>query len=178
MSEKNVLMPKATAVWLIENTCLTFKQIADFCGLHFLEIQTIADTESSNRMIGFDPISSGQLTWEEIRRCEKDQNANVQICKNYIDLRSTKKIKKYTPLSKRGDRPDAIAWMIRNHPSVSDQQICKLLSSTKKTVASIRDRTHWNSSNIKPKNPVILGFCSQEEIDAIVKSSSAVEGEK
>ena len=173
------LMPKATAVWLLENTSLTFDQIATFCGLHPLEVQAIADGEAAVGMVGFDPIASGQLTHAEIERCIKD--VSLRLAMNPpVDAASMsqKKKSKYTPLSKRQDRPDAIAWIIKHHPEIQDTRICKLLGTTKNTVLSIRMRTHWNSTQIKPKNPVILGFCTQKELDDAVASAIAAAGRK
>lgn len=166
------LMPKATAVWLVENTTLTFEQIAVFCGLHPLEVQAIADGEAAIGMVGFDPIASGQLTQGEIERCIADPNTHL-VLSAPVDAAAllSKKKGKYTPVSKRQDRPDAIAWILKNHPEVPDSKICKLLGTTKPMVLSIRNRTHWNSANIKPKNPVVMGFCTQEELDAAVAAS-------
>lgn len=170
------LMPKATAVWLIENTGLTFKQIATFCHLHSLEVQTIADTDTANSIIGFDPIAAGQLNWDEIHRCEADHNSILEINEpTPIDNLLSKKRNKYTPLSKRQDRPDAIAWLLKYHPQLSDNQVCCLVSSTKPTVVAIRNRSHWNADNIKPKSPVYLGFCSQEELDAALQKIKTEE---
>ena len=167
------LMPKATAVWLIEHTALTFNQIATFCGLHVLEVQHLADEEGAVRIVGFDPIASSQLTLDEIRRCETDPAANLAL-RDAISADSVlgKKKAKYTPLSKRQDRPDAIAWMIKFHPGVSDHAICRLLGTTRPTIQAIRTKTHWNSQHIKPRSPVQLGFCTQAEIDHIIKPSA------
>lgn len=168
------LMPKATAVWLIENTSLTFEQIARFCELHVLEVQAIADNESALRMVGFDPIASGQLTQLEIQRCEADPQQSLQL-KPAISPESVLKKKKsrYMPLSKRQERPDAIAWLIKFCPGVPDMQICRLLGTTKTTIQAIRSRTHWNSANIKPRNPAQIGLCSQQEIDALIANYSS-----
>lgn len=163
------LMPKATAVWLIENTSLTFDQIAEFCNIHPLEIQAIADGESSTGMVGFNPISSQQLTAEEIKRCEADSTAHLQLTPPVTaDSLLGKKKTRYTPVSKRQDRPDAIAWLLKFHPNLTDSQICQLLGTTKPMIKSIRTRTHWNTNNIKPRSPVQLGLCSQSELDTMV----------
>lgn len=163
------LMPKATAVWLIENTSLTFDQIAEFCNIHPLEIQAIADGESSTGMVGFNPISSQQLTAEEIKRCEVDSTAHLQLTPPVTaDSLLGKKKTRYTPVSKRQDRPDAIAWLLKFHPNLTDSQICQLLGTTKPMIKSIRTRTHWNTNNIKPRSPVQLGLCSQSELDTMV----------
>lgn len=164
------LMPKATAVWLIENTALTFKQIAAFCGLHVLEVQNLADSDITHGMVGFDPIASGQLTLEEIHRCEQDENANLKISIAVsADTVLGKKRSKYTPLSKRQERPDAISWLIKYHPDLTDSQISKLVGTTKITIDSVRNKSHWNAQNIKPRSPVHLGFCTQNELDEAIK---------
>jgi len=163
------LMPKATAVWLIDKTALTFDQIADFVGMHPLEIQAIADGEVAQGIIGYDPITNGQLTREEIQRCEADSEARLQMARQVSHLPKSKaKGGRYTPVSKRNDRPDAIAWLLRNFPQVPEATIVKLLGTTKETIAKVRDRTHWNSANIKPRDPVILGLCTQGELNAAV----------
>lgn len=164
------LMPKATAIWLVDNTILTFKQIADFTGLHELEIQAIADGDVNPGMAGSNPIIHGELTQEEITRCEQDQGAALKTA--YNDLPQPKKRSKgpkYTPISKRGDKPDAIAFLLRNHSVLTDAQIVKLVGTTKNTIASVRDRTHANIQNITPKDPVILGLCSQTELNAAIE---------
>ncbi len=173
MSEKP-LMPKATAVWLVDNTALTFKQIGEFCGLHELEVKGIADGEVAQGIKGLDPIASGQLTREEIERGEKDPNYRLKLAKPKVDVPITRVRKgpKYTPLSRRQDRPDAIAWLLRNHPELSDSQIMKLVGTTKPTIESIRNRTHWNIANIKPRDPVTLGLCSQLELDMAVRKAA------
>lgn len=163
------LMPKATAVWLIENTSLTFVQIAEFCGLHILEVQAIADGEVATGMNGFDPIANGQLTSDEIARCEKDQSLRLKLLEQEDVLGHKKKKARYTPVSRRQDRPDAIAWVLKNHPELSMTQMTKLLGTTKSTIVSIRDRTHWNVQNIRPRHPVILGLCSQKDLDEAVR---------
>jgi hypothetical protein len=169
-------MPKATAVWLIENTSLTFDQIADFSGLHNLEIQALADEDSGMRILGLDPLLSGQLTQEEIKRCEQDSSARL-IIKPGVSAETVlnKKKSRYTPLAKRQDRPDAIAWVIKFYPLISDPQICRLLGTTRPTVQAVRSKTHWNSANIKPKNPVLLGLCSQKDLDEVTRNYSGTD---
>ena len=163
------LMPKATAVWLVENTSLSFDQIGEFCGLHALEVQAIADGEVAVQMVGLDPIANGQLTLEEIERCQKDPHARLQIAKEAHPVELVKRSgPRYTPIAKRQDKPDAIAWLLKNHPELSDGQISKLVGTTKPTIQAVRDRTHWNSTNIKPRHPVALGLCTMEMLEAAV----------
>jgi hypothetical protein len=163
------LMPKATAVWLVENTALSFDQIADFCGLHALEVQAIADGEVAVGMQGLDPIASGELAHDELQRCLADPSARLKMAKpNIPQPKARTKGARYTPVSKRQDRPDAIAWLLRNHPEIADAQIAKLIGTTKPTINGIRSRTHWNIQNIKPQNPVGLGLCSATELDKAV----------
>ncbi|MGF1561015.1 MAG: DUF1013 domain-containing protein [Geminicoccaceae bacterium] len=171
------LMPKATAVWLVENTGLTFEQIADFTGLHSLEIRGIADGEVAQGIRGLDPVAAGELDRAELKRCEADPKARLVMAKRPSDIVPAKrKGPRYTPLSKRQDRPDAIAWLLRNHPELSDQQVCKLLGTTKTTVQAVRDRTHWKSTEIRPRDPVLLGLCSQLDLDqAVAKAREAKE---
>ena len=167
------LMPKATAVWLVENTSLSFDQIGEFCGLHALEVQAIADGEVAVQMVGLDPIANGQLTLEEIERCQKDPKARLQIAKQAHPIELVKRSgPRYTPIAKRQDKPDAIAWLTKNHPELSDGQISKLVGTTKPTIQAVRDRTHWNSSNIKPRHPVALGLCTMEMLEAAVKRAN------
>ena len=167
------LMPKATAVWLVENTALTFEQIAAFCGLHALEVQAIADGEVAAQMQGLDPVVNGQITTEEIKRCEQDPTARLELAKEALPEPLVKhKGPRYTPISKRQDKPDAIAWLLKNHPELSDGQISKLVGTTKPTIAAVRDRTHWNSPNIKPRHPVALGLCTLPELEAAVARAS------
>lgn len=161
------LMPKATAVWLVENTSLTFEQVAEFCGMHELEVQAIADGEVAVGMVGRDPVAGGELTAEEIARVEA--NPNLKLRMRVQDLPqpvARSKGPRYTPVTKRGDKPDAIAHLLKAHPELSDAQICKLIGTTKPTIAAVRDKTHWNAANIKARNPVLLGLCSQRELDA------------
>ena len=161
------LMPKATAIWLVDNTSLSFRQIGDFCGMHELEIKGIADGEVGIGIKGLNPITSGQLTKEEIEKCEKDEGETLHIIENEISEKTeqSKKKKKYTPLSKRQDRPDAVYWLIRNHPELKDSQVARLVGSTKNTIDAIRKRTHWNMNNIRPQDPIGLGLCRQIELD-------------
>lgn len=166
------LMPKATAVWLIDKTSLSFEQIAAFVGMHPLEIQAIADGEVAIGIVGHDPIASGQLTREEIARCEANPDARLKLAESTVVLPKPKgKGARYTPVSKRNDRPDAIAWLLRNFPMLSDQQVGKLLGTTKDTIAKVRDKTHWNSANIKPRDPVILGLCTQTDLNREVQQA-------
>jgi hypothetical protein len=160
------LMPKATAVWLVENTTLTFDQIADFCGLHPLEVQGIADGEVAVGIVGLDPIGNGQMTREEITRCEADQTAKLKGRVSDVPPVPRRKGPRYTPVSKRGDRPDAITWLLKYTPELTDAQICKLVGTTKPTIESVRSRTHWNISNIQARDPVLLGICSQTDLEA------------
>lgn len=163
------LMAKATAVWLVDNTTLAFKQIAEFCGLHELEVNGIADGEVAVGVKGFDPIANTQLTVEEIKRCEADPKAKLELMYNpAAEGELKRKGPRYTPLSKRQDRPSAIAWLVKFHPELTDGQISKLVGTTKPTITAIRDRTHWNIGNIQPVDPVALGMCKQIELDAAV----------
>jgi uncharacterized protein len=169
MSDKP-LMPKATAVWLIDNTSLTFDQIADFCGMHPLEVKGIADEDVAKGIKGIDPIAAGQLTREQIEEAEKDPEMRLKMApaKYKMPHIKAKKTPRYTPVSKRQDKPDAIYWLLRNHPELTDTDIIKLIGTTKATIAKIRDRGHWNSPNIKAVDPVTLGLCSQIELDLAV----------
>ncbi|MEC9249751.1 MAG: cell cycle transcriptional regulator TrcR [Pseudomonadota bacterium] len=171
-----ILMPKATAVWLVDNTSLTFDQIADFCGLHPLEVKGIADGDVATGVRGADPISNGQLTREEIGKAEDNSDYRMSVVKpKYADLHQPAKRRgpRYTPLSRRQNRPDAIAWLVRNHPELADAQISKLIGTTKTTIQAVRERTHWNAANIKPTDPVSLGLCTQIDLDEQVKKASA-----
>ncbi len=169
-----ILMPKATAVWLVDNTSLTFEQIADFCGLHPLEVKGIADGEVARDIRGADPIANGQLTREELDAAGANPKYRMKAQKSRHAelLKPSKKAPRYTPVSRRQDRPDAIAWFLRNHPEVADSQVSKLLGTTKATIDQVRNRTHWNSANIKPVDPVTLGLSTQLELDAIVKRAA------
>jgi hypothetical protein len=163
------LMPKATAVWLVENTSLTFEQIGEFCGLHPLEVQAIADGEVAIQMQGLDPVANGQLTLEEIERCQQDPSARLKLSEQAVPMPVVKhRGPRYTPIAKRQDKPDAIAWLLKSHPELSDGQISKLIGTTKPTIQAVRDRTHWNSPNIKPRHPVALGLCTLQELEAAV----------
>jgi len=175
------LMPKATAVWLIDNTALTFEQIADFCSLHILEVKGIADGDVDHGIRGADPIAAGQLTRLEIEDCQKDSKSKLKAIQKRDDLPEVARRvgKKYTPLSKRSDRPDSIFWLVRNHPELLDSQVGKLVGTTKSTIQSIRDRTHWNSSNLTPVDPVSVGLCSQIDLDkAVQKAFKRIEKRK
>ena len=160
------LMPKATAVWLVENTTLSFEQIAEFTGMHELEVQAIADGEVAVGIVGVNPTTNGQLTQEELDRCQADSRAKLKISKSDTPVpKARSKGARYTPVSKRQERPDAIAWLLKNHPDLTDAQLCRLIGTTKPTINSVRDRTHWNTPNIKPQNPVILGLCTEAELE-------------
>jgi hypothetical protein len=168
-------MPHATAAWLVDNTSLSFEQIADFCGLHLLEIQAIADDTAATKLTGRDPVRANELTHDEIEKGQKDPDYRLVMHKEPDPVRRTKG-PRYTPVSKRQDKPDGINWIIRNHPEVSDGQISKLIGTTRTTIASIRDRTHWNMANIQPKDPVTLGLTSQRELDAAVAKAQKAAG--
>jgi len=163
MSDKP-FMPKATAVWLVENTKISFKQIADFCGLHELEVKGIADGDVAKGIKAYNPILAGQLTREAIEASSKDVIKPLVLNKKTLDIKSEKKVNKYVPLSKRQDRPEAVLWLVKNYPQLSDGQIVKLVGSTKNTVSSIRNKKYWNSSNLSPKDPVVSNLCSQVDI--------------
>ena len=169
------LMPHATASWLVDNTALTFEQIAEFCGLHILEVQAIADDTAATKLTGRDPIRAGELNQEEIDRGQADPDYRLRIQKEPDQTRRTKG-PRYTPVSKRQDKPDGIAWIIRNHPEITDGQIGKLIGTTRSTIAAIRDRSHWNIANIQPKDPVTLGLCTQRELDALVAKAAKQAG--
>tara|TARA_E500000331_G_scaffold64793_1_gene59550 strand:- start:101 stop:715 length:615 start_codon:yes stop_codon:yes gene_type:complete len=164
------LMPKATAVWLIENTGLTFRQIGSFCGLHDLEIQSIADDEVAVGMVGYDPIVNGQLTKEEIERCESSSVERLTIASTTVPRPATRtKGPRYTPVARRGDKPDAIAWLVKHYPNLKDAQISRLLGTTKPTITAIRDRSHWNMATITARDPVGLGLCKRQDLDKEVQ---------
>ncbi len=169
------LMPHATASWLVDNTALTFEQIAEFCGLHILEVQAIADDTAATKLTGRDPVRAGELTQEEIERGQADPSYRLKMHKT-PDQSTRTKGPRYTPVSKRQDKPDGIAWIIRNHPEVTDGQISKLIGTTRSTISAIRDRSHWNIANIQPKDPVTLGLCSQRELDAVVAKAAKAAG--
>nr|WP_197417024.1 DUF1013 domain-containing protein [Sphingomonas sp. SFZ2018-12] len=168
-------MPHATASWLVDNTALSFEQIAEFCGLHILEVQAIADDTAATKLTGRDPVRAHELTMEEIEKGQNDPDYRLQMLKGPDQVRRTKG-PRYTPVSKRQDKPDGIAWIIRNHPEISDGAIGKLIGTTRTTIAAIRDRTHWNIANIVPKDPVTLGLCSQRELDALVAKAAKAAG--
>lgn len=173
MSDKP-LMPLATAVWLIENTSLSFDQIADFCRLHPLQVKGIADGDVATGVRGINPVTNNQLTREELDKAQADPDHRMKLSRTKtIVMEKPRKGPRYTPVSKRQNRPDAILWMVRNHPEVSDAQISKLLGTTKSTIQSVRDRTHWNSQNITPQDPVGLGLCSQIDLDNLVRKAAA-----
>jgi hypothetical protein len=167
-------MPKATAVWLVENTSLTFDQIADFCKLHPLEVKGIADGEVAQGIKGLDPITTGQLTREELDRAQADSSYRLKIADAKVTLPEAKPKKgpRYTPVSKRQDRPNAILWLVRNHPELKDSQIMRLVGTTKSTIQSVRERTHWNSPHLQPMDPVTLGLCSQIDLDREVQRAA------
>jgi hypothetical protein len=168
-------MPHATASWLVDNTALTFEQIAGFCGLHILEVQAMADDLAGAKYTGRDPVHSGELTQAEIERGQASPSYLLKMQRAPISVSRTKG-PRYTPVSKRQDKPDGIAWILRNHPEISDAQIGKLIGTTRNTIAAIRDRSHWNISNINPKDPVTLGLCSQRELDGLVAKAAKRAG--
>ena len=166
------LMPHATATWLVDHTGLSFEQIAEFCQIHILEVQAMADDMAGSKYTGRDPVHVGELTQEEIEKGQADPSYRLQMQKAPVEVTRTKG-PRYTPVSKRQDKPDGIAWILRNHPEVSDAQIGKLIGTTRNTINAIRDRSHWNIQNIQPKDPVTLGLCSQRELDAAVAKAAA-----
>ena len=166
------LMPKATAVWLIDKTALTFTQIAEFCGMHPLEVQAIADGEVAQGIVGYDPVANAQVTAEEIKRGEADPEVRLKMIPAGNPINKRSKGARYTPVAKRNDRPDAIAFVIRTYPHVSEAQVIKLLGTTKDTIQKVRDRSHWNSANIKPRDPVILGLCTQADLNTVVQQAN------
>ena len=173
------LMPKATAVWLVENTKISFKQIADFCNLHELEVKGIADGDVARGIKAYNPILAGQLTREEIEASSKDSKRPLTLNKKTLDISSQKKKMKYIPLSKRQDRPNAVLWLIKNYPQLSSGQIAKLVGSTKNTVSLIKGNNYWNSSNLIPKDPVVSSLCSQIDIkNAVEKANRKTDGKK
>lgn len=174
MSDRKPLMPKATAVWLVDNTSLSFEQIAEFCGLHVLEVKGIADGDVAQGIKGMDPVTSNQLTREEIAAAEKDPGHTLALAEAKVQIpeTTTKRGPRYTPVSRRHDRPNAVLWILRNHPELKTSQIMRLVGTTKPTIAQIKDRTHWNSPNLVPQDPVTLGLCSQTDLDAEVKKAA------
>ena len=175
MTQPTPLMPHATASWLVDNTALSFEQIAEFCGLHILEVQAMADDLASSKYTGRDPVRAGELTMAEIEKGQDDASYALKMQKAPVTVSRTKG-PRYTPVSKRQDKPDGIAWILRHHPEISDAQIGKLIGTTRNTIAAIRDRSHWNISNINPKDPVTLGLCSQRELDGIVARAAKKAG--
>lgn len=175
MAQPTPLMPHATATWLVDNTALSFEQIAEFCGLHILEVQAMADDLAGSKYTGRDPLHSGELTLAEIERGQADPAYRLKMQKAPVETTRTKG-PRYTPVSKRQDKPDGIAWILRNHPEITDAQIGKLIGTTRNTIAAIRDRSHWNIANIQPKDPVTLGLCSQRELDAMVAKAAKKAG--
>lgn len=169
------LMPHATATWLVDHTALSFEQIAEFCGLHILEVQAMADDLASTKYTGRDPVHAGELTQNEIELGQADPDYALKMHKAPVEVTRTKG-PRYTPVSKRQDKPDGIAWILRNHPEVSDAQISKLIGTTRNTIGAIRERSHWNIQNIQPKDPVTLGLCSQRELDAMVAKAAKRAG--
>jgi hypothetical protein len=174
MSTAIPLMPKATAVWLVENTSLSFEQIAEFCGLHVLEVKGIADGDVAQGIKGLDPVTSGQLTREEIEDAERDPSRDLHLAEPKVVVPETpsRKGPRYTPVSRRQDRPNAVLWLLRNHPELKDSQIMRLVGTTKPTITQIRERSHWNAPNLTPQDPVTLGLCSQIDLDAEVKKAA------
>ena len=174
MSDRRPLMPKATAVWLVANTSLTFEQIASFCGLHVLEVKGIADGDVAQGIKGLDPVTSGQLTREAIEEAEREPSRDLHLAepKVVVPETPTRKGPRYTPVSRRQDRPNAVLWLLRNHPELKDSQIMRLVGTTKPTITQIRERSHWNAPNLTPQDPVTLGLCSQIDLDAEVKKAA------
>jgi hypothetical protein len=175
MSDRKPLMPKATAVWLVENTSLSFEQIATFCGLHVLEVKGIADGDVAQGIKGMDPVTSNQLTRVDIEAAEKDSSRQLHIAEPKVVMPETaasKRGPRYTPVSRRHDRPNAVLWLLRNHPELKTSQLMRLVGTTKPTIAQIKDRTHWNSANLVPQDPVTLGLCSQTDLDNEVKKAA------
>ena len=175
MAQPTPLMPHATASWLVDNTALSFEQIADFCGIHILEVQAMADDLAGAKYTGRDPVHAGELTHEEIEKGQADPAYRLKMHRAPVDVSRTKG-PRYTPVSKRQDKPDGIAWIIRNHPEISDAQIGKLIGTTRNTINAIRNRSHWNIQGIQPKDPVTLGLCSQRELDAAVAKAAKRSG--
>ena len=167
-----LLMPKATAVWLIDNSALTFEQIGAFCNLHPLEVQSIADGEAGIGIQGYDPIINGQITRVELDRCEADSTANLKLAESNLPVPNRRtKGPRYVPVARRGDKPDGIMWLVKHHSELKDAQIIKLIGTTKETIAKIRERTHWNIANISAKHPAMLGLCKQTDLDAAITNA-------
>jgi hypothetical protein len=174
MAQQPPLMPKATAVWLVENTALSFDQVAEFCKLHPLEVKAIADGDAAQGIKGLDPIQTGQLTREEIDKAVSDPGYKLKLSEQKVRLPEAKRKKgpRYTPVSRRQDRPNAILWLVRNHPELKDSQVMRLVGTTKSTIQAIRERTHWNAQNLQPMDPVTLGLCSQIDLDLEVQRAA------
>jgi hypothetical protein len=172
-TKKLPLMPKATAVWLVENSSLTFKQIADFCGIHELEVQNIADGEIAQGIVGLDPITNGQITRSDLQESEKDQGLPLKLLDKYLKSISILKPanKKYTPLARRRDKPDGILWLLKNCPEMKDIEISKLIGTTKSMIESIRNGEYWNLTNMRPRDPVLLGLCTQIDLDRTIEKA-------
>lgn len=175
MSDRRPLMPKATAVWLVENTSLSFEQIAAFCGMHLLEVKGIADGDVAQGIKGMDPISSGQLAREEIEKAEQNPGYLLKLAEAKVEMPAVKSKRgpRYTPVSRRHDRPNAVLWLLKNHSELKDSQLMRLVGTTKPTIQQIRERQHWNSPNLVAQDPVALGLCSQIDLDAEVKKAAA-----
>ena len=175
-THSSILMPRATAVWLIDNTALSFQQIADFSALHLLEVENLADANDS-QLKGTSPLLNGQLTRDEIARCEKDPKQSLQLnrVESYDNLVEKRRGPRYTPISKRGDKPDAVVWLLKNHPGLSDSQVGRLIGTTLNTIKAIKNRTHWNMANLSAKHPVELGLCSKIELDKVVSKIKKVD---
>lgn len=167
------LMPKATAVWLVDNTALSFDQIADFCELHPLEVKGIADGDVATGIKGEDPTKNGQLNAEEIAKCEVDTTRKLKLAKDAVLRAYKQKGPRYTPVAKRQDKPDAIAWLVKNFPSIKDAVVIKLIGTTKNTIGAIRDRSHWNYANLNPRDPVLLGLCTQTALNQAIDEVNA-----
>ncbi len=181
MQQELPLMRKATAVWLVDNSSLTFEQISEFCGLHPLEVQGIADGDVAAGMVGQNPINSGQLTKEEISRCENDKNRKLTLNQNAIEFMqssSPKKTGKYTPIARRGDKPDGIFYLLRYYPEITNAKIKKIIGTTDKMIDSVRDKTHWNIKNLKARDVVLLGLCSQSQFNEIISQEKSTKNEK
>ncbi|MDX2210723.1 MAG: DUF1013 domain-containing protein [Sphingopyxis sp.] len=177
MAQAFPLMPHATAAWLVDNTGLTFQQIAEYCGIHILEVQAIADETAGTKYTGRDPVRAHELSMDEIEKGQKDPAYRLKMTVVQDPIRRTRG-PRYTPVSKRQDKPDGIAWILKNHPEISDGAIGKLIGTTRNTITAIRERSHWNSANIVPKDPVTLGLCSQRELDALVARAAKKAGVK
>lgn len=176
MAEKIMpLMPHATAAWLVDNTGLAFDQISEFCGIHILEVQAMADDMTTTKYTGRDPVRAGELSMDEIEKGQNDPDYRLKMQRGPEQVRRTKG-PRYTPVSKRQDKPDGIAWLLRNHPEISDSAICKLIGTTRNTIAAIRERSHWNIAEIQPKDPVTLGLCPQRDLDSLVAKSAKRAG--